>query len=81
MAVPIVFNSINVNALNINASISVGQNTQTNWDSHQKRNIGNGLFFGINYSLNTFNYIFDPDGFDALINDPDIVSSGQNQQV
>ena len=80
MAVPIVFGSINVNQQNTNSTISVGTNSMPNWDSHQKRNYGVGGTPGFSFFTNVFNYVIDPDMLDALISDPDIVPTAQNQQ-
>jgi hypothetical protein len=79
MSVPIVFNTINVNTLDTNAVIAVGQNTQPNWDAHSKNNFGSGMFFGWNLTSHTVNNIVDNDFIDTPISDNDAVSSTQGQ--
>jgi len=79
VAIPIIFNSINVNTQDTDAAISIGENQQTDWDAHAKNNFGNGMFFGWNITLNSLNYIFDPDVSDTPIIDNDVVPSGQGQ--
>ncbi|WP_085524354.1 spore germination protein [Tuberibacillus sp. Marseille-P3662] len=79
MAVPISFNSINVNTLDTDSSISVGENQQNNWSAHSKNNFGNGMFFGWNVTSNSVNNVYDPDVADIPIHDGDVVSSSQGQ--
>jgi hypothetical protein len=77
MSVNIIYNAINVNSLNTNSTVSIGQNAQTNWDSHNKNNYGNGSHSGIVNVLAPSNIIFDNDILDTPINDPDFVPTAQ----
>jgi hypothetical protein len=65
------FNEINVNALDTNATISVGDNSQNGWDTHSKNNFGQGTFYGNNLAPNNKNFISDNDLIDTPINDQD----------
>lgn len=67
----IVFNMININNQNTNATIGIGENAQSSWDSHSKNNYGTGEFIGNSISANIINFIFDNDFIDAPINDQD----------
>jgi hypothetical protein len=71
MAGNIVFNMINVNSLNRNAGVSIGENTQSSWDAHGKNNNGNGMLLGNFINLNNLIIINDNDIFDVPINDND----------
>lgn len=72
MAVIFKFGSINVNAMETDAAILVGENTASGWDSHQKQSTNIGFVIG---ALNAFpanlNILSDNDGIDAPINDQD----------
>jgi hypothetical protein len=81
LAVTINFISINVNTLDTDATISIGENNQAGWDAHSKNTFGNGMFFGNNLSYNNLNVIPDNDVIDAPINDQDFKPSAQNQSV
>ena len=81
MAYSIVFNTINVNTLDTNATVAVGQKAQSGWNSHAKNNFGNGMLFGINYTTASVNNIVDNDVFDTPINDADAVASPQSQAL
>lgn len=81
MAIPIIFNQINVNTLDTDSTIAVGENQQNDWDAHSKNNFGNGMLFGWNITFNSFNSIFDPDVSDTPIIDSDVTSSGQGQAL
>lgn len=61
------FNEVNVNALNRNCSIAIGENDQTNWTSHNKNNYGNGILSGKNLAGRNLNIIRDDDVIDAPI--------------
>ncbi|SDP26962.1 Spore germination protein gerPA/gerPF [Paenibacillus sp. yr247] len=67
----IVFNMINVNSINTNATIGIGENAQSSWDSHSKNNYAQGQSIGTSLSVNVFNFIIDNDFIDAPINDED----------
>ncbi|MFD0697858.1 spore germination protein [Paenibacillus sp. GCM10027628] len=75
----IVFNMINVNSINTNATIGIGENAQSSWDSHSKNNYGNGQFIGNTISTNVVNFINDNDIIDAPINDQDFKPAVNNQ--
>ena len=79
MTYSIIFNAINVNTLDTNATVSVGENAQSGWNSHAKNNFGNGMLFGINYTVGSVNNIVDNDVFDTPINDPDATLAPQVQ--
>lgn len=81
MAVPIVFGSINVNALDTNSSVTIGENSMSNWSSHSKNNFGNGMLFGLAWTTAQLNYIIDNDLVDTPIMDPDASATAQNQQL
>ncbi|MCG8515717.1 MAG: spore germination protein [Halanaerobiales bacterium] len=80
MAIPIIFNAININSLNTNSLVSIGENAQPDWDSHSKTNQGSGAGFGFNWDIGIINYIFDNDVWDTPIFDPDFVPTVQKQQ-
>ncbi|GGH88160.1 hypothetical protein JOD43_000631 [Pullulanibacillus pueri] len=80
MAVNINFAAINVNAINRDSSVSIGENNQPGWSSHSKNNYGDGLLFGINL-INQMNNIMDNDVIDAPINDQDGIPGNQNQTL
>ncbi|NRF90486.1 spore germination protein [Paenibacillus frigoriresistens] len=75
----IVFNMINVNSINTNATIGIGENAQSSWDSHSKNNYGTGQWIGNTVSANIVNFIFDNDFIDAPINDQDFKPAVTNQ--
>lgn len=81
MAVSIVFGAINVNSINTDATVSIGENSQPNWDAQSKNNYGNGVLVGNVIVPNNIIFISDNDLVDSPINDPDIVPSVQNQSV
>jgi len=80
VAVNIGFGAINVNALNRNSSISVGEINQPGWSSHSKNNLGAGLLQGFNM-VNQISTILDNDVVDAPINDQDGIPGNQNQTL
>ncbi|WNR43748.1 spore germination protein [Paenibacillus roseipurpureus] len=75
----IVFNMININNQNTNATVGIGENAQSSWDSHSKNNYGTGEFIGNSISCNIVNLIFDNDFIDAPINDQDFKPAVNNQ--
>lgn len=79
MAFPIIFNAIIVNGQETNGTVSIGENQQDGWSAHAKQNIGIGMLFGLNNTLNILNIINDNDIIDAPISDNDIVPSAQAQ--
>lgn len=79
MVVNIGFGAINVNAQRRNASISVGETSQGAWSSHEKKNFGYGMPFGINNQFNIVNNISDFDAVDTPIQDSDFIQPNQNQ--
>ncbi|MBD0379818.1 spore germination protein [Paenibacillus sedimenti] len=75
----IVFNMINVNSLNTNANIGIGENAQSSWDSHSKTNVGTGENIGVVCTANMVNIIYDNDFIDSPINDQDFKPAVTNQ--
>jgi hypothetical protein len=63
------FKTLNVNALNINASINMGDNRLSGWRSHSKANMGFGNGTGTNIFVGNTNVIDDQDIVDSHIND------------
>ncbi|GGE49784.1 hypothetical protein GCM10011391_30690 [Pullulanibacillus camelliae] len=80
MAVNINFAAINVNALNRDSSISIGENNQPGWSAHSKNNLGAGLLQGFNV-VNQVSNILDNDVVDSPINDQDGIPGNQNQTL
>jgi hypothetical protein len=75
MADQILFNAINVNAMETNATIQIGECSATGWDSHNKNQtisgfsfVAFGSFFSTSQNLN---HLFDNDVYDTPINDQD----------
>lgn len=60
------FHSIDVNAVNINSSISIGENNQAGWSSHRKSNFGTQMI-GESIIENSTNTIIDNDIIDTAI--------------
>lgn len=81
MAVTISFVAINVNSQETNATVSIGENSQAAWTSHNKQNFGNGMFFGNTLTPNNWILISDNDVIDMPVNDNDITPSAQNQTL
>lgn len=79
MPTSIVFNMINVNSINTNATIGIGENAQSSWDSHSKNNYGNGQVIGTSVYANLVNTVIDNDFIDAPINDQDFKPAVNNQ--
>ncbi|MDC3417393.1 hypothetical protein [Aquibacillus salsiterrae] len=69
----IIFNAINVNVQETNTGVFIGDNSASNWESHNKNLFSIGLLFGV---LNTFpanlNVITDNDFIDTPIYNYDI---------
>lgn len=61
------FNEIKVDALNTNATISIGESTQSGWASQTKSNLGNGHFLGNNVIADSQNIVKDDDIVDAPV--------------
>lgn len=76
----IIFNAINVNGLETNNGIFVGDNAASNWASHNKNQFAIGQVFGAfnNYPAN-FNTIIDQDFIDTPINDADVQPTAPTQ--
>ncbi|UJF32863.1 spore germination protein [Paenibacillus hexagrammi] len=81
MAVTINFLAINVNAQDTNATVSIGEIAQNSWNSHNKNNFGNGMFFGAALTPNNLVFINDNDFIDMPVGDNDNVPSAQNQSL
>lgn len=82
MAVNIILPQIVVNNANRNAGVSIGENNQPNWHTHQKTNFGLGTMFAItNVVFGNVDIILDNDVIDAPINDVAPINTPQNQQV
>lgn len=61
---PVVFNSINVEGIQINSGIFVGDNYQPLWSSHSKNNSCIMNTSGNNYIHKPLNLIYDNDEID-----------------
>jgi len=68
MTVSIFFNGINVFSMQSNSAVSVGENAQSGWVSHNKSNSGNSPQ-GTSLTSANFITIIDPDAFDSTLND------------
>lgn len=65
----VIFNSINVNAIDSLSGIFIGENRQWNWFSSSKTNSGLGTIQGEdNVMLNSINIVIDPDLIDNPTN-------------
>lgn len=83
MAGTIIFNSINVNGLQTNSAVFVGETSAPSWSSHNKKQAstmttlaafgGNNLYPGNLYLLS------DNDIVDTVINDNDIQNTASKQ--
>lgn len=73
MAIPIIYNAVNVNGQYTNTTVSIGENAQSGWSAHSKNNFASGPQMGSNLIITPMNYIFDPDNIDSPIIDPDII--------
>jgi hypothetical protein len=81
MAISINFVSIVVNSQNTNAAVSIGENSQSNWNSHQKQNFGTGQAVGNTAEVNMIINVIDNDVIDMPVSDNDIVPTNQNQSL
>lgn len=81
MAIAINFITINVNSLNRNASIAVGENNQPAWMTHGKAIFGNCQVIGISFTANIVSNVIDCDLIDSPIFDQDFTPAVQNQQA
>jgi hypothetical protein len=81
VAIAINFAAINVNAMNRDTTISIGENNQPGWSAHSKNNFGNGNFFGAFFAANQFNNILDSDVVDSPMFDMDGIPGNQNQTL
>jgi len=79
MAIAINFVTINVNAINRDGLVAVGENNQPGWTTHGKTLFGNCQVFGINFNANIMNNTLDNDFIDTPINDSDNYPSAQAQ--
>ncbi|MDD9268425.1 hypothetical protein ACFPES_15395 [Paenibacillus sp. GCM10023248] len=75
----IVFNMINVNSQHRNATIGIGENAQSSWDSHSKNNFAFGENIGNSISVNVVNLLYDNDFIDSPISDQDFKPAVNNQ--
>lgn len=65
----VVFNSINVNVIDSQSGIFIGENRQSNWNSSSKTNAGFGTAQGEgNIFLGLENVVIDPDTIDTPTN-------------
>lgn len=76
---PIIFDKININTLEVNSTVSVGENHADHWSGHLKRNFGMGIITGKNYITNSENLIIDNDKSDFLLNNPKRQHTNQNE--
>jgi hypothetical protein len=67
MQAAIHFRDINVNGMDRNASVSIGETDQNGWSAHGKSNTGLGSQTGIQYTLQNETIIQDNDAIDAPI--------------
>lgn len=81
MAIPIFFNSINVNGQYTNSTVSIGENSQSGWSAPSKNNFAVGPQFGQNIVPTPFNFINDSDLSDAPMYDPVWTPVFENQQI
>ncbi|MDC3413712.1 hypothetical protein [Terrihalobacillus insolitus] len=79
MTYSILFDSVNVNTQDTNATITVGENVQSGWNAHSKNNFGNGMLFGWNYTIHSRNYVMDSDTTDTIISDNEFDATNQGQ--
>lgn len=75
---PIIFDKININTLETNATVSIGENFADHWSGHLKRNFGMGIVTGKNYITSARNFIIDNDKSDFLLNNPEKKSVNQD---
>ncbi|WP_223700493.1 hypothetical protein [Sutcliffiella deserti] len=59
---------IEINSIMNNSGVFTGENTQSNWSTNQKVNMGLGLIVGTdNHSSSNMNIVYDPDVMDMPI--------------
>ncbi|QOY34598.2 hypothetical protein AWH56_017965 [Anaerobacillus isosaccharinicus] len=74
--------AVNVNVNNTNAGVFIGQNSQTNWDSHQKRMPGVGVVNGVsNMAMGNLVSLIDNDLADMPISEMENVPSPNTQTL
>lgn len=73
--------AINVNSINTNSTISVGENQLPGWTAHRKINNGVGFFAGNVLITGNATFINDPDGVDGLMTSQNISPSVQSQAL
>lgn len=71
----IFFEGIDVESINTNATVSIGESMQNGWGTQMKNNYGNGEFYGDTITSNNKVLIKDDDLIDAPVNDHHIVNS------
>lgn len=59
-------NGVNLNVMETNAAISIGENQQNQWETKGKHNFGTGRMIGKNGLKQIVNTIDDRDGFDFI---------------
>ncbi|UFJ41541.1 hypothetical protein LOK74_03130 [Brevibacillus humidisoli] len=73
MAGVVIFNMINVNGMETNAAVFVGENSASGWDSHNKNQLAVGMNFSafgaFNSVIGNLYFINDNDVFDTIIKD------------
>lgn len=79
MALSINFVSINVNAVNREGMISIGENNQPGWSAHGKTMFGNCQVIGMSLIANVVNNMMDSDILDSPIEDQDMLPTMQSQ--
>jgi hypothetical protein len=78
---PIIFNGINVNSQNDNATIAIGKNREKNWGNTIKTNLGEAERAGINVVTETVSFIIDNDIVDAPYNRTEVEILKQCQKL
>lgn len=81
MAMPIIFNAINVNGQYTNATVSLGINAQNGWSGQSKNNFGVGPLLGMNLVITPLSYVFDPDALESPMPAPSVNPNFENQQL
>lgn len=76
----VIFNSINVNAIDDLSGIFVGDNIQWNWSQSYKENFGFGAIVGKdNFVYRPLNIVYDPDVIDYPVNQTLVSSESMNK--
>ncbi|RLL41776.1 hypothetical protein D8M04_17055 [Oceanobacillus piezotolerans] len=81
MAVAFTLGAININSINTNAVVTVGENQLPAWAAHRKVNNGIGFFAGNVLNAGNFASTVDPDGVDGMMNNQNISPSVQGQAL